>query len=606
MENGDFSLYGKLRIRILEEVIEETKRKCSNFVVVVDSKTLGIISSAVRIFDITHRGAVVVELLEKSRKPLPMLDALYFISARNENIERVIKDFSDEAVYKSAHIYFTSRVSDEQMTKIAQSKLFSYIQTFQEANCSFRLIGSDQFSLEIPNILSSLYLCKSSSERKPLIHHIAQNLASVCGVLNDFPYICYQSTSLISQELSLALEDHLTSLYRKIPELKINDSRPILIILDRSFDISSALIHDVHYEALLKDLFEVGPDGHVTYASYENSNSSTQKEAVINEFDIQWKKLRYIEIDEAQGILNQDLREFRMKNSIVERAANSEEVQDLKTMAKVVSGLSEYNETVNQFAVHRYLIETCLKSFSDEGITEISELEQMMLTGFDTEKETYKEEVLLGKVHEIMKRMKNEKEILRLALLVLTCIQLSETDRQDLIDLVPAGLTMTLTKLSALGVNLQASSKARKKKTKDEISDLKKKLPTITKIFNYAELKISEIVSAAVENKLEKIGFKYSRQAPPDIGELDPAAQVKSLRKKQNSSNKAKRRIILFVVGGVAYSEIRVSSDFPDNQVIVGGTRVFSPLEFVQELIEMNQNSTVLDLEPADILLDFS
>lgn len=606
METSDFSLYGKLRVRILEEVVEETRRRCTNFVVVVDGKTLGIISSAVRIFDITDRGAVVVELLEKARKPLPMIDALYFVTAKAESVDRIIKDFTEENMYKSAHIYFTGRVSDEQMTKIAQSRLFSYIHTFQEANCGFRLIGSDQFSLELPGILSSLYLCKSSADRRPLVHHIAQSLASVCGVLNDFPYICYQSDSLISQELSLALEDHLSALYRKVPELKINDSRPIFIVLDRSFDLSSALIHDVHYEALLKDLFEVGPDGHVTYASYENSNAVIQKEAVINEFDLQWKKLRYIEIDEAQGVLNQELKNFRIKNSSIEQAGNEEGVQDLKTMAKVVSCLSEYNETVSQFAVHRYLIETCLKSFSDEGITELSELEQMVLTGFDTEKETYKEEVLLGKVLDLMKRVKNDKEKLRLALLILNCIQLSEADRQNLIDMVPPALTMTLTKLSALGVDLQAVNKSRKRISKDEISELKKKLPPITKIFNYAELKISEIVRAAVENRLEKSGFKYCRQAPPDIGDLDPVVQVKSLRKKQNPTSKSKRRVILFVVGGVSYSEIRVSADFPENQVIIGGTRVFSPLEFVQELIEMNAKSSVLDLEPAEILLDFS
>lgn len=604
MEFRENSLFVKLRARILEDIFETTQSLVKSYVVLVDKKSLGIISSSCQIYDLTSRGAVVIEMLDKPRKPLTSMDALYFISCKSSSIDTLISDFSEAPTYNSAYVYLTGHLSEDKMKKLASSPALPYIRAFKEANCGFRLIGSDQFSLESRGLLGPMFMAKSSAERKVITHQLARELAAVCGVLNDFPYVCYQSSSLISQELALSLEDHLEYLYRKV-EINLNQTRPLLIILDRSFDLPACLIHDVHYEALFKDLFEVGPDGIVKYNSVDNSNISTQKEAILNEFDSLWTKLRYAEIDEAQEVLNQELKSFRSKNREMEDAKNQDGDQTLRTMAKVVSGLSDYNEKVSEFACHRFCIEACLKSFAEEGITEVSEIEQMLITGFDVEKNTYKEQDLVRKVLGVMGKMRNNNEKLRLALLVLACIQLSEEDRQLLINEVPPGLTLNLPKLSNFNINLQPVEKSSKRLSKQYINDLKKRLPPITKIFNYGVLKLSEVITAAISNNLEAIGFRYSRQAPPDVGDSDPMPKIKSLRKKVNQS-KAKRRVIVFVVGGVGYSELRLSKDFVDTQVIIGGSSVVSPLEFVQEIIEMNRNSVPEDVETEEILLDFS
>jgi hypothetical protein len=603
MEISQNSLFCKTRSRIIEEIIEDTHQAVGNFVIVVDRKSLGILSGSCRIFDLTSRGAVVIESLDKPRKPLPHLDSLYFISAKSSSLDSLIQDFSEDALYRSAHVYLTGHFSEAKMKKLATSKALPYIKVFKEANCGYRIVGTDHFSLESPGLLGPLFMARSSNERKVIVNHMARELAAVCGVLNDFPYVCYQSCSLVSQELALAVEDHLEALYRNVPQAKINENRPLLVVLDRSFDLTACFVHDVHYEALFKDLFEVAADGVVRYTSLDNSNVTSQKEAVINEFDDLWTLLRYFEIDEAQQVLNQELNNFRARNKEVEEAKHLEGSHSLKTMAKVVSGLAEYNEKVSQFACHRFCIESSLKSFTSEGLTEVCEIEQALLTGFDVEKNTYKESDLLQKALQSIQNLQNKNEKLRLAMMILCSMQLSESDRQALINEVPPGLTLNLPKLSNLGINLQTSEKSKKRQTKQYISDLKKRIPGITKIFNYAVLKLADIITAATCNKLESIGFRYSRQAPPDQGDSDPP--VKSLRKKGNPV-KAKRRVIIFILGGVCHSELRLSHDFKETQVIIGGSSVFSPLEFVQEIIEMNRDAVPDDIEPEEILLDFS
>lgn len=605
MENESCSLFQSFRHRILNEIIDETRSLSSSFIIIVDSKSLGILSGAVRVIDLTERGATVIELLEKERKPLPNMDALYFLTPSIKSIKRLIQDFSSEPKYHQLFIYFTGHITDQLMQEIAHSEVVKYIRVFKEANCAFRMIGSDCFSLECPGILGHLYMSKSSSERRELINYLAQNLAGVCGILHDLPYVCYQSDSLPAQELALAFEEHVENLFRSVTDLKANESRPVMIILDRNYDLSLPLIHDVHYEALLKDLYEVANDGQVIYSSVDNSNVSSTKEAVINEHDEIWVKLRYQEIDEAQSVLNNELKAFRLANAGMEQAAKGEGLNEVKAMAKVVSGLSGFNETITYFATHRFLIEACMKIFADEKITDISEIEQMLLCGFDTEKKEYKESEVIEKIINKLSDIRKGNEQFRLAFLTIAAMELSANDRRSLTDVIPPSLGLALSKVSLFGLSLQGAGKTQKRISKKKIGEVAGRIPPVTKIFNYAIPRITEIIESAISNTLEKSGFTFARNSPPNMGEAQPVPQVKSLRKKQNPGIRSKRKVIVFVLGGVSYAELRVLKDFTDVQVIIGGSRAFCPLEFVQEILDMSKEAEIPDLDPRDIELDF-
>lgn len=603
MESEDLSLFEKFRSRVLNEVIEETKQVSACFVMVVDKKTLGFISGAISVLDLTERGVVVIESLEKPRKPLPEMDVLYFLTPSHKSVAKVISDFSEGPCYQQVHLYFTGPLIDSLLQDLARSNVLPHLKSCKEANCAFRLFGQNSFSLETPGILDKLYLCKGSSERQGLINYISQNLASLCGVLHELPYVCFQEDSLPAQEVALALEEKVEELYRKLPQLPINNSRPIMIILDRNYDLAIPLAHNVHYEALLKDLYEVGPDGNVIYQSVDNSNITSNKQAVINEFDDIWTLLKFEEIDEAQGLLNEELKNFRSRNIEMERIGD--ENSGIKEMVKVVSGLSNYNQKVSKFAVHRFLIDACMKTFAEEGITEITEIEQMLMTGIDTEKREYKEDQLIEKVVGKILQISNNKEKLRLAMLTLIGIELSSLDRKNISDLLPASLALHLPKLVSFGLSLQASGKSKKRLTKAYVSIQQNRPGQITKIFNYGVPRMRKIIEAALKNTLPAEGLIFGKSSPPSPEDLEQISKIQSLRKKQGTVQKTSRKVMVFVLGGVSYAELSVAKDFPEVQLQIGGTRVFSPLEFLEEIIEMSRENEISDLDPRDIQLDF-
>ena len=99
------------------------------------------------------------------------------------------------------------------MRTIANSSIMPYIKTFKEVNCAFRLVGKDCFSLEYSGLLGNLYLSKTFDERKEIISYISQSLASVLGVMRELPYICYQSSSVLTKELATSLNQEINTLY---------------------------------------------------------------------------------------------------------------------------------------------------------------------------------------------------------------------------------------------------------------------------------------------------------------------------------------------------------------------------------------------------------
>ena len=52
----------------------------------------------------------VVENVAVKREPLPKLSGVYFITPSAESVGRVVEDFQDRPLYKTAHVFFSSPV----------------------------------------------------------------------------------------------------------------------------------------------------------------------------------------------------------------------------------------------------------------------------------------------------------------------------------------------------------------------------------------------------------------------------------------------------------------------------------------------------------------
>lgn len=82
-----------------------------------------------------NRGhAAVVENISKRREPLPSLSGIYFISPTESSITRLLDDFSKTPLYKTAHVFFSSKVSRNAIAAVkACTGLVPRLKTLTEA-----------------------------------------------------------------------------------------------------------------------------------------------------------------------------------------------------------------------------------------------------------------------------------------------------------------------------------------------------------------------------------------------------------------------------------------------------------------------------------------
>jgi syntaxin-binding protein 1 len=53
----------------------------------------------------------VIESITSVREPQPEFEAMYILMPTTQNVERIIKDFSNHKQYAAAHLFFTEGAS---------------------------------------------------------------------------------------------------------------------------------------------------------------------------------------------------------------------------------------------------------------------------------------------------------------------------------------------------------------------------------------------------------------------------------------------------------------------------------------------------------------
>ena len=137
-----------------------------------------------------NRTITVVETLEKKREPMPTMEAVYLITPAQESLNLLMADFKPgKALYKAAHVYTTQAIPEELFKTLSKSEATKRFKSLVEVNISFTPYESKVFSLELQPNLSLAY----SPDRSGVLERMAEQLATLCCTLGEFPSIRYRA-----------------------------------------------------------------------------------------------------------------------------------------------------------------------------------------------------------------------------------------------------------------------------------------------------------------------------------------------------------------------------------------------------------------------------
>lgn len=592
-------------------------------ILVMDERATRIISSALSMYDVMENRITLVEPLARNRQPFREMEVLYIISPTEASVRLIIADFESDshAKYSDVHLFFLDKVSLDVMQLIQFSPtLLNRIKTFKEINLNFLSAESNVFHLDHSETLIKLY--KTPSDPSHPVK-LARELATMCITLNEFPVIRFQESSRVAREIANAVQSILT-------EFKNSDKsgshwfhgdgghtereRGQLLVLDRSFDLVSPLMHDYTYQAMIHDLLPVR-ENVLTYKVDTNGGASIEKTALLSDNDELWVEFRYQHIARVIASIKDRMSDIIQHNAGAALSKHHGADMSITSMAQAIKELPEYRETMSKLSQHVQMSQKCMDSFGAMNLLALSQLEQTMSTGVDEEGKEVKQPAVVKLLSDHL-RLGTLSTLQKLRLLtifflthrsvtqeerrfLMTDAQLSGSEQQVLVNferlLIPQAVAPASHQAAAPKSSLfklfKSSTPTKHAPTPEgEYSDSR----------HVCELRT--ILDALISGTLD--ASKY-----PNVGLVvdsgSASAAPKSVRRAGATAKWSKptqqtftgRRTMVFVAGGVGYNELRAAYDVMTSnskEVVVGSSHLVSPNDYLRDVAGINDESAAV------------
>ncbi|KAL9988669.1 hypothetical protein ACROYT_G003141 [Oculina patagonica] len=598
--------------RLMQDVIRENKKPNEWKVLVVDHLSSRIISSCCKMHDIVEEGITIVEDISKVRQPLPNFEAIYILTPEETSVRALVEDFTEgNHRYKGAHVFFTEVCPDSLISEI--SRISKYVKTLKEINIAFLPYESQVFSLDTPKAFHSFYgpepsdqaqrfqysesdsrgiQLKTFSTASALESHlekIAEQIATLCATLGEYPSVRYRKDGHHLAELANTVQTKLHA-YKADDPAGMGEGphkhRSQLILLDRGFDPVSPLLHELTFQAMTYDLLHIVNDVY----KYISSSGNEEKETILDENDEMWVKHRHDHIADVLRKVNSTIKEFATDKKI--STSNKTTMKDLQVILKK---MPQYQKEVSKFIVHLHLAEDCMKQYNQTALKDICAVEQDLATGVDKDGESIKDP-MKSIVPLLLDSNVHISDKIRIILLYIIFKNgISEENLAKLCEhaQIPSDYRAIIKNMAYLGVPIIQDSAARK-----GAKPARKERPSMYELSRWVPI-IKDIMEEAVEERLSSTLYPFASQRT-GTGSLGSSNLGKAVsarlyghwhKEKGPTEARAGPRLIIFIVGGVCFSETRtayeVTAAKKDWEVLVGSTHITTPNNFLASLREL-------------------
>eukprot|EP00347_Sterkiella_histriomuscorum_P013160 403365781 len=557
------------------------------------------------------------EQLKLPRKRYPMSDVIYLIEPTPASISKVLEDFPEIEQfsydhYGDVHLCFLTTVPDEQIKLMTlNQKLIHKVKTFYEVNLDFTVWQDNIFKITT-KMNSMTKLINPGNSSKVIVEELAHKLFSLCSVMNERPYIRYQKDSFLCDLLAHNVNEKLKYLYGS-NQIEFRQPRGTLLILDRTFDLISPLVHDYHYQSVIYDYLKVPENGTLDKIipkeqGDDQRQAASEQSKKLNEDDMIWQKYKALHIAETFGFLQDEIKGLRQDQANMKKLANKEELHH-DDISKILKSIPEFEKRKTQVLIHLDLAQKVTDKMQNPkmNIMKLIEFEQSIISGVSDQGQTLSENFIAKELTKIIKILGRAEDKLRILSIYLLCYALPDADFKTVLSLVETQEEKNVLKLIR-DYNKQEPVKKLKRTypqlSNSEFNEYKRKYANeIQEMYDIlrTQPQIVKLAKEALNNQLDTRVYPYCGDEKLMDSQRNQAAAKWARHDRDNDNDE---RLIISVIGGLSHYEICCLQNLDkingSQNLVLGSTQIITAEDFIENLVPQRKGKRGHDSDDED------
>lgn len=357
-------------------------------VLVLDTKSRAILSSVLRVNDLLKCGITVHALITSNRASLPDVPVIYFIEPTIENILVVIDDLNQDK-YDSFYINFTSLINRELLEEFAKKVSISgksqKIKQVFDQYLDYIVTEPNLFSLNLPQIFTQFNSSNTSEDKiHGLVDVIANGLLSTIISMDIVPVIRAQQNGpaeFVAQQLDLKLREYLSNTRGSTTATSSIQQRPVLILLDRNFDLTSMFSHSWIYQCMVSDVFQLQRNT-IKLVKYDGEQS-TIKNYDVDPKDFFWNKYSQLPFPDVVENADAELNAYKNDAKEVTNKTGISSLDDIDPNANATTNIQQAVEKLPELTarkatldMHMDILSSLINELQAKNLDKYFEIEQ--------------------------------------------------------------------------------------------------------------------------------------------------------------------------------------------------------------------------------------